>query len=143
MLFSVVLSYELHPALQVIDAAHAYVLSCVQQAIAAAGGAIAFQGTSDLTWQGRKFSGNSMRCKRRYLLYHGTLLYDFDLSRIDRYLLTPPREPSYRGGRTHRDFVTNLPVDKTQLLTQLPPAFGVESIREDVPEVLINQRLFE
>ena len=36
----------------------------------------------------RKFSGNSLRVKRTHLLYHGTLLYDFDLSLIAKCLRT-------------------------------------------------------
>ena len=40
------------------------------------------QGTSDLAIGDLKFSGNSARCRRRWLLYHGTLLYDFPLSLV-------------------------------------------------------------
>ena len=44
---------------------------------------VARRGTSDLAIGELKFSGNSVRCKRDTLLYHGTMLYDFDLSLID------------------------------------------------------------
>ena len=45
-----------------------------------------------------------------HLLYHGTVLYDFNLELIDECLTMPPRVPDYRASRDHRDFVTNLPL---------------------------------
>ena len=65
---------------------------------------VAFQGTSDLTWENRKFSGNSLRISRQHLLYHGTVLYRSDLDLIGRCLLHAPRQPDYRDGRNHRRF---------------------------------------
>ena len=44
------------------------------------------------------------------VLYHGTLLYDFDLRLIDELLRMPSRQPEYRKGRKHDAFVANLPV---------------------------------
>ncbi|HEY1602667.1 MAG TPA: hypothetical protein VGG64_23890, partial [Pirellulales bacterium] len=71
----------------------------------------------------KKFSGNSLRCRRRHLLYHGTLLYDFDLSLAERFLAHPPREPHYRGGRRHSDFITNLPTTSAQLRSSIAAAW--------------------
>lgn len=64
---------------------------------------------SDLAWQGKKVSGNSQRRTARVLLHHGTLLYDFDPALASRYLLEPNRQPEYRRGRTHAQFLGNLP----------------------------------
>jgi lipoate-protein ligase A len=57
-----------------------------------------------------KFSGNSMRCRRRHFLYHGTILYDFPLELISRCLKIPLRMPEYRNRRDHKNFIANLPV---------------------------------
>ncbi len=46
-------------------------------------------GTSDLVLGNKKFSGNSLRCKRNYFLYHGTLLYNFPLTAISKFLKMP------------------------------------------------------
>ena len=108
LMYSVVLSYALRPELQHIDEAHRFVLQRVRQALAAQVPTVDLAGTSDLAYLGCKFSGNSLRCKRTHLLYHGTILYDFALSQIGRYLKTPPREPEYRSGRNHGEFVRNL-----------------------------------
>jgi lipoate-protein ligase A len=64
---------------------------------------------SDLAWQGKKVSGNSQRRTASVLLHHGTLLYDFDPELASRYLLEPKRQPEYRRGRTHAQFLGNLP----------------------------------
>ena len=38
-----------------------------------------------------------------------TLLYNFDLPAISRYLRMPEKQPEYRQGRSHLEFVGNLP----------------------------------
>ncbi len=65
-------------------------------------------GHTDLTLDGRKFSGNSQRRKRRCLLFHGTLLLRFDLALIEELLPLPSKQPSYRAHRSHREFLRNL-----------------------------------
>ena len=80
-------------------------------------------GTSDLAIGDRKFSGNSLRCKRRNFLYHGTLLYDFPLDRIGQLLKMPARQPHYRQHRSHANFLTNLPLAAAALRQSLITAF--------------------
>lgn len=65
------------------------------------------QGTSDLALGDRKLGGSCIWRTRNLLYYSTTLLVDPDWERIDRYLPHPPREPAYRSGRTHRDFLTS------------------------------------
>jgi lipoate---protein ligase len=66
------------------------------------------RGTSDVAIGDRKISGNAMAKRWGGLLLHGTLLLDLDLDLVEACLLHPPREPDYRLGRSHRDFVTTL-----------------------------------
>jgi len=86
---------------------------------------VAVAGISDLTLADRKFSGNSQRWKKSAFLHHGTVLYDFDLPRITRYLRHPSREPDYRRGRPHAEFVTNLPLSRHDLTTALKSSWNV------------------
>jgi lipoate-protein ligase A len=90
--------------------------------------AIQLAGTSDLAFHTtsglQKFSGNSLRCKRNHFLYHGTLLYDFDLDRVGQLLGQQTREPVYRAGRTHRAFLANLPATRDQLASALTAAWN-------------------
>jgi len=131
LMYAVVLSHRLRPELKDITRAHRFVLDRLASAISTRGVAVERAGTSDLVIRGRgdvaeglrKFSGNSLRVKRTHLLYHGTLLYEFELPLIADCLRTPPRQPEYRGARPHLDFVTNLPLSKEQLIEALDAAW--------------------
>jgi lipoate-protein ligase A len=142
---AVVLSYRLRPELKDIGQAHAYVLGRLAAAIGANGLHVAHAGTSDLViadsneqdsnsaipgtlWVSqstiaRKFSGNSMRAKRTHVLYHGTLMYDADMSLVTRLLHMPPRQPAYRQARSHAEFLTNLAVERETLVQAIDRAW--------------------
>jgi lipoate-protein ligase A len=74
-----------------------------------------------------------LRVARRHLLYHGTLLYDFDLSLIARCLKVAPRQPDYRQGRDHHQFVTNVPVDVSRFADDLCSRFHVQCQEDSAP----------
>ena len=114
-MYAIVLSYERYPRLQAIDEAHRHVLGRLAEGIGGYVPGVRHVGISDLALGDRKFSGNSLRAKRRHFLYHGTLLYDFPLSVVGRYLARPPREPEYRGGRGHAEFLVNLPLGSSRI----------------------------
>jgi lipoate---protein ligase len=78
---------------------------------------------SDLAWQGKKVSGNSQRRTASVLLHHGTLLYDFDPELASRYLLEPKRQPEYRSGRTHAQFLGNLPFSAQDIQNRVVQAW--------------------
>ena len=75
-------------------------------------------GTSDLAAADRKFSGNAQRWLSKSFLHHGTILYRFDLARIGRYLRQPSRQPDYRSGRGHDEFVRNVAASRGSLCSQ-------------------------
>jgi lipoate-protein ligase A len=66
------------------------------------------EGTSDVTVDNRKISGNAQARRWGALLVHGTLLTDFDYDLAEAVLKHPPREPGYRRARSHRDFLVTL-----------------------------------
>ena len=74
---------------------------------------IEIRGHTDLSINNMKFSGNAQRRRRRFLLFHGSFLLRFDLELIEQFLPLPSRQPDYRQGRSHRDFLRNidLPVE--------------------------------
>jgi lipoate-protein ligase A len=148
LMYSVVLSYNLHPELRDIGRAHGFVLDRLAASLCKCGLAVARAGTSDLVTTGMasidsplptphsalmKFSGNSLRAKRTHLLYHGTLLYNFDLALIETCLRAPPRQPDYRGARTHADFLINLPITRRDLVRALDAAWPVTGALRDWP----------
>lgn len=110
LMYAVVLDCRLRPELRSIEQAHRFVLETNLRAVRSLGIDAARKGTSDLAIGDRKFSGNSLRCRRNALLYHGTLLYQFDLPLVGELLKMPERQPAYRAGRRHDEFVTNLSV---------------------------------
>lgn len=146
LMYAVVLSYQLRPELQAIDQAHRFVLGTISSGLNSVHPQIEMAGTSDLTLGGHtKFSGNALRCCRTHLLYHGTLLYDFDLELIGRLLLQPPRQPDYRQQRSHLEFVDNLPASQETLRAALINAWcealAVQSLPllQDWPKELTEQ----
>lgn len=123
LMYALVLSYQMHPQLRVLNNAHRWVLDTLATALGNLLPGVGCRGTSDLAIAGRKFSGNSARCRRNHLLYHGTLLYDFPLPLIERCLKMPPRMPDYRDGRPHEGFVTNLGLEPEAIRQALVNAF--------------------
>lgn len=65
-------------------------------------------GISDITIGNRKILGSSMRKAGDKLVYHAVLNLAEDPSLFGRYLRHPGREPDYRAGRSHHEFVTSV-----------------------------------
>ncbi len=66
------------------------------------------RGISDIAVADRKVVGSSIFRRRHLLVYQASILLDLDVQKIDRYLRHPPKEPDYRQGRSHAEFVTCL-----------------------------------
>lgn len=126
LMYSVVISLQINPALRKIDAAHQYVMQRVLTAVQQQVPESSLQGICDLTFDNRKFSGNSLRISRSHLLYHGTILFDADLELLARCLCNAPRQPDYRQGRGHSDFVSNVPIDPAIFTQDLMVQFDVD-----------------
>jgi lipoate---protein ligase len=126
LMYALVLSYRLRPELRALNRAHGWVLGTLAAALEARVPGVCCCGTSDLAFQGRKFSGNSARCRRGHLLYHGTLLYAFPLPLAAQCLAMPPRTPDYRAGRSHDGFLANLPLPGGVLRRALAQAFAAD-----------------
>lgn len=72
------------------------------------GVAAELSGRNDLTVDGRKFSGTAQHAGQASVLYHGTLLYDTDLTRLERLLRPAPDKFLSKGFQSVRSRVTNL-----------------------------------
>lgn len=66
------------------------------------------KGISDISVQNRKILGSSIYRHRSALMYHAVLNINESSATMERYLAHPPKEPDYRAGRSHKDFVTSL-----------------------------------
>ncbi len=135
LMYAVLLSYRQYPQLRMLDEAHRFVMERIQAAIGDLGIDTSFQGTCDLTIGNRKVSGNALRCKKHWLIYHGTLICeDMDLSLISKYLGTPNRQPEYRRNRSHEEFLTAIPCSTTSLKNKLPDVWKCDSQLQTWPQ---------
>jgi lipoate-protein ligase A len=126
--YAVVLSLVSRPELIDVAASFRLILGRIVEAFELPGVSIA--GGTDLAWDGRKVSGNAQRRGRRALLHHGTLLYAFDPTLAGRYLKEPARQPAYRAGREHADFLGNLPLSEAAITARL--SAGLASLDPEV-----------
>jgi len=90
-------------------------------------------GHTDLAIGGRKFSGNSQRRRRHFLLFHGTFLLNFDLSLVSELLPMPSKQPDYREHRTHDRFLTNLNVSADKVKVAMRQAWQAEEPLKNPP----------
>ena len=109
--YALVLSLAARPELTSVTASYREILQPLSDALseASGGGGLAPRGISDIADGELKISGNAQKRSRVAVLHHGTVLYDFDLAQIGRYLKEPPKQPEYRAGRSHREFLSQLP----------------------------------
>lgn len=66
------------------------------------------RGISDICLGDRKIVGSSMYRSKLLLFYTASLMVENDVTLLDHYLKHPSKEPEYRRGRPHREFVTTL-----------------------------------
>lgn len=137
--FSLVLAYERSPLLREVPFSYIYILECLREALSGLLPNIERAGTSDLMADGRKFSGNAQQRKRNFLLHHGTLLYGFPLKRIGDYLRIPERQPPYREGRAHGEFVCNLRVSGEELKRRLRAVWGAHEELKEWPADAVRE----
>jgi lipoate-protein ligase A len=128
LMYAVVLRHEGVETTRSITHCHQHVLSRMVQSLSPLVPGVRSAGTSDLAFQVgdslQKFSGNALRMKREFYLYHGTLLYDFDLDLVSELLASQTREPIYRANRAHGEFIANLPTTREQLTKALTTGWG-------------------
>ena len=124
--------------LQTITSANRFIMERNRLALESAlGRAVAIAGHTDLTVAGVKFSGNAQRRKRHALLFHGSLLLNFNLPLISSVLPMPSRQPAYRENRSHEAFLTNLNVATEAMASALRHAWKARERLEIVPQETI------
>lgn len=69
---------------------------------------LSMSGISDISIAGKKILGSSIYRNKNALLYHAVLNIAEPAQTFEKYLKHPSREPDYRMGRRHSDFVTSL-----------------------------------
>jgi lipoate-protein ligase A len=108
--YSLILRIETNSPTHNITAANQFIMEKNRAAIEAIlpDANISVRGHTDLCIGDFKFAGNSQRRRKSFLLFHGTLLLNCDLTLVGELLQMPSLQPDYRASRPHSDFVTNL-----------------------------------
>jgi lipoate-protein ligase A len=142
--YSVILRIDAEPGLSSITGANRFVMERNRRALASLlGRAVTVEGHTDLAVDGRKFSGNAQRRKREWLLFHGTFLLNFDFALMEKLLRPPPRQPEYRRGRPHAEFLTRLSLSAQTVKSALRGAWGARAPHTDVPHERITRLVEE
>lgn len=140
--YALVLQIEPDGPLQNISAANQFIMernrTAIETAIAKPQSAIRVQGHTDLTFNGRKFSGNSQRRRRHFLLFHGVLLLHADLALIGELLPMPSAQPDYRAHRPHAEFLTNLKVSAASVKIALAKVWNATAPLAGIPRERIT-----
>ena len=125
--YCAVLSKDKNVALRAIRSSYDYILGKIVASFKKFGINSVFKPISDIaTADGeRKFSGNAQRRGRKFIMHHGTVLYNFCVSDVERYLRIPKHIPEYRLERGHGDFLTNINLKSDDIKSVLIDAFGV------------------
>lgn len=92
-------------------------------------------GITDIALGDRKIGGACIFRERGLVYYSTTLLVSPDMEIVERYLQHPPREPEYRRGRSHRDFMTSLDT--------VLGSVDIEDFRDRLEESLLQQSNME
>jgi len=90
-----------------------------------------FSGRNDIVVDGRKISGSARRVLRERTLFHGTLLFDVDLSVLGRVLNPDTEKIRAKGITSVRARVMNL--------RELFPAWSVEDFRAELTRALLAE----
>lgn len=129
--YAVCLQIAADSPLATISGTNRYIMEKTAGALRALlGRDVGVQGHTDLVvrvdGQWLKFSGNAQRRRRRAILFHGTILYHFNLKLIEELLLFPSLQPKYRADRGHLEFVTNITATREQIAQTLKHAWKAE-----------------
>ncbi|GAC1464437.1 MAG: lipoate--protein ligase family protein [Isosphaeraceae bacterium] len=132
--------------LRTVDVSHAFVLERFAEAIRRHGPRVEVRGLGDLTLANRKFAGSAQRRLRHFFLVHVSILYDFPLEILSRYLRLPRRQPTYRDDREHAAFLTTLTLPRHEIMEAVQSAWlqqgpGLEY--GPIPQVLVDQLIQE
>lgn len=137
--YSLVIPFSEHGALATVSGANDFIMERNRQALEKASGQpVSVRGCTDLVVGDLKFSGNAQRRRRTALLFHGTLLLQFDPSVMESTLRLPERRPKYRGDRGHAAFVGNLALDASDVMQAMRTIWKVQGDALSVPRDAIE-----
>lgn len=144
---TVVLPIAAAPGIGAVDEAQRWALGRIADRLRDRGAPVDVRGSGDLAVAGRKVSGSAQRRLKKFMMIHATILYALPADRIARYLGEPPsRQPAYRDGRRHEDFVGTLLLSRELILDAARAAWldpWAPAEPAAVPEALVAELVAE
>ncbi|MBF0490917.1 MAG: lipoate--protein ligase family protein [Candidatus Omnitrophica bacterium] len=127
--YTLVLEKQRHLDLNDLRKSYSWISSRVIDALKECGVEAIFRPISDIALASgeKKISGTAQHRGKNFILHHGTILCDFNLNLIGRYLKMPKDIPDYRKNRPHEDFVTNIHVAPKPFKQALGNVFGLNT----------------
>jgi lipoate-protein ligase A len=113
--------------------------AAIESALRTPHSAIAVRGHTDLAVGDRKFSGNSQRRRKHFLLFHGTFLLNLDLQLVRELLPMPSKQPDYREDRSHENFLANLNMSATRVKEALKQSWNAMEASHPFPEHMVQK----
>ncbi len=142
--FSLILDIQNSKPLKTITDTNCYILNRHQTSLEpVVKKPIQILGISDLAIQNLKFSGNAQRRKKKFILYHGTFLLDFNIALMKELLPIPINQPTYREYRKHDQFLTNLNVPMKKMKDTLIQSWNANKKMELIPHKKMTQLIKE
>ena len=133
---TVILPANAKPEYKHVDTSQVAVLETIAKSLRAQGRDVRVEGSGDLTLQGRKFSGSAQRRLRSWFMIHATILNTAPITPIIRYTKIPARQPAYRAGRPHENFLTRLELPRESLVQAIREAWRVCAVPSEVSPAL-------
>jgi lipoate---protein ligase len=138
--YALILSMEARPELQSVTGTNRFVMTrnaAILQPLLE--GQVTVNGFTDLALEGRKFSGNAQRRRRRFVLFHGTFLLEMNPNLMDRLLPIPSRQPAYRQQRSHGEFLSSLPLPRQTLREAFRRGWHATEPSASIPHQQVQQ----
>lgn len=103
---------------------------------------------TDVTINSRKIAGSSQSRRWGVLCHQGTILIESDSENIEKFIKKPTKQPKYRNGRNHKDFLTSLKqereeIDEKLFERRLKSRMSIFLKRELKLPILVTQELTE
>jgi len=126
--YALILQIDLHPELRNVSSTNRWILETHRSLLSSVTGwNVEVAGVTDLAVTGRKCSGNAQKRSRTHVLFHGTFVLHLDVALAAQALRHPSREPDYRLGRSHADFLLQLPLAGPALRLALRKCWQAET----------------
>ena len=124
--YALILDINSHNELKQIKSSNDYIMHKNKNALSSRLPKLEVKGYTDLSLNKIKVSGNAQRRLKNSILFHGTFLYNFELTLIEKYLAHPSREPDYRQNRSHKDFIQNIKLNANEIKTAMINEWNAE-----------------